>query len=160
MEVASSQHRSAGSGLFTIPLLCLGIAIIACCVLIPQVESNRRMAYEKLRLSRDLAQLTQQSDVNKTFLKKLGDDPDLAQRLAQRQMKLVPEGTNILDLPGESQSAASPYQLVQVSPPAELSPYKPSGWGPASVFLQSRERLYLLGAGMLLIAGGLVLGTQ
>ncbi|HWB53421.1 MAG TPA: hypothetical protein VG722_04485 [Tepidisphaeraceae bacterium] len=160
MESTPIQSRSGSTGLFTIPMFCLGIAIVACCVLIPQTDANRHLAYERFSLQRDLAQLEAQGKANQDFLKHLTDDPTLAQRLAQRQMKLVPEGTNILDLGSDDQGAKSPFLLVQIPAPAKLAPYQPAAGHVLGVFLQQRPRLYLLGGGMFLIAAGLVLGMS
>jgi hypothetical protein len=160
MELAQVQRASTGTGLLTIPIFCIGIALVACCVILPQCEANRRLGYERLSLQRDLKQLQSQAEVNQTFLKRLGDDPTLAQRLAERQMKLVPEGTNILDLNGDDQNQSSPFLLVQIPAPAKLAPYQPATGDLLSIFLQQRPRLYLLGSGMFLIAAGLVLGVN
>jgi hypothetical protein len=143
-----------------IPIFCIGIALVACCVLIPQSEANRRLACERFSLQRDLAQLQEQSKANQTFLKHLTDDPTLAQRLAQRQMKLVPEGTNMLDLGGDDQAPSSPFLLVQIPAPVTLASDRPGAGDLFSIFLRQRPRLYLLGGGMFLIAAGLVLGVR
>lgn len=152
--------RKPGSGMITIPIFCIGIALIACCILIPQSEVNRKLGYERLSLQRDLAQLQHQASVNESFLKRVADDPTLSQRLAERQMKLVPEGTNILDLSGDNQNPSSPFLLVQVPAPAKLAPYRPDTSSAMSIFLETRSRLYLLGAGLFLVAAGLVLGLD
>ena len=73
-------------------------------------------------------------------------------------MKLVPQGTNILDL-GDSQNPTSPFLLTQIPPPPKLAPYQPQTTGTMGIFLQQRPRLYLLGIGLFLLAAGLVLGT-
>jgi hypothetical protein len=148
-----------GGGLLTIPLLCLGIAVIACCILIPQADSNREVAYERFKLQRDLEQLQKQGAINDQFLKTLGEDPTLAERLAQRQMKLVREGTTTLDLKGEGKEDLSPFLLVKVDPPAPLPPYRPVGGAFVEAFRNARFRLYAIGAGLLMIATGLVLGS-
>src|SRR3954447_7987544 len=83
---AQRESRPVGGGLWTIPLLCMGLAIIAACVIVPATDENRRLAYERERLKADLEQISRQIDVNDEFLKRIGDDPTLAERLAQRQM--------------------------------------------------------------------------
>src|SRR4051794_40039816 len=94
---ADAPTRAPSDG-WTIPLVCVGLAVIACCVIVPQTEANRRLVYEREKLKLDLNQVNQQLDVNDEFLKRLADDPTLAERLAQRQMKMVREGTNVLEL--------------------------------------------------------------
>src|ERR1044072_7320440 len=62
--VAEAQARIEAAptrgGAFTIPLLCAGIAIIAACLLIPQADANRRLAYERVKLQADLETVEKQ----------------------------------------------------------------------------------------------------
>jgi hypothetical protein len=136
----------------------MGVALIACCVLIPQADSNRRLAYERELLQRDLQTIDQQIEVNGEFLKKVADDPELAQRLAERQMKVIPEGVRVLDLTHEPEGM-SPFQLVNVAPPPPLPPYKPTGGTIAHLCYGPHSRLYLIGISLGMIAMGLVLGA-
>jgi len=145
------------SGGWTLPLLCAGIALIACCVLIPQADANRRLAYERRQLKSELQNVESQVKINEEFLKRVADDPTLAQRLAERQMKVIPEGARVLELPGEQQGM-SPFQLVSVAPPTPLPPYKPVGGTLANVCYGVHSRLYLIGISLGMIATGLVLG--
>ena len=135
-----------------------GIALIACCVLIPQADSNRRLAYEKESLMRDLHNIEQQIDVNHEFLRKVGEDPTLAQRLAERQMKVIPQGAHVVELTHDAE-VMSPFQLLNVAPPAKLPPYRPVGGTLARICYGSQSRLYLIGMSLGLIAMGLVLGS-
>jgi hypothetical protein len=169
IEPDSAGRVGRAGGAFTLPLLCAGIGLIACCLLIPQTDMNRRMAYERERLRRDLESIQLQVATNEEFLRKVGDDPTLAERLAQRQMKTVRAGTRVLTLrPGETElvlgeqsSAAdmSPFQLVSVRPPDPLPPYQPKGGVLGSLCNNSRSRLLLTGGGLMLMAAGLVLGA-
>lgn len=156
-EFSSGEQNARGGG-WTIPILCAGIALIACSVLIPQADANRRLAYEKETLTRDLQSIEQQIDVNREFLKKVSDDPTLAQRLAERQMKVIPEGAHVVDLTHEPESM-SPFQLLNVAPPAPLPPYKPIGGTLARICYGPHSRLYLIGLSLGMIATGLVLGA-
>ena len=150
----------ASGGLFTLPLLCLGIGIIACCLLIPAADENRRLAYERQRLQADLDQITKQVEVNNAFLKRVADDPTLSERLAQRQMKMVREGTSVLELKGQySDKDMSPFELVTLPPPPDMPPYQPVGGKLSTLCRNPRSQLYLMGAGLLLVAAGLVLGS-
>src|SRR5207302_303220 len=154
---------SAGGG-WTIAALCIGLALIAATVVIPQADANRRLVYEREKLRMDLDQIRKQVAVNGEFLKKIENDPQLAERLAQRQMKFVRQGTSILELKGEDQPSAtgdmSPFQIVNVPPPPALPPYQPIGGLLASACRSGRSQLYVLGAGMMLVAMGLVLGAS
>jgi hypothetical protein len=156
----SEPIGSSGGG-WTIPILCVGIALIACCLLIPATEENRRLVYERERLKADLEQLSRQTDVNAEFLKLISDDPSLSERLAQRQMKMVRQGTSVLELKGDSASQdMSPYELTTLAPPLPVAPYQPHGGILAQLVANPRTQLFVMGAGMLLAAAGLVLGSS
>jgi hypothetical protein len=147
------------SGGWTLPLLCAGIALVACCVLIPQADANRRLVYEKQTLQTDLQTVERQIAVNQEFLKRVADDPTLAQRLAERQMKVVPEGSRVLELVHEPDGVTmSPFQLVSVATPPPLPPYKPVGGTFARLCYDLHTRLYLIGAALGMVAVGLVMG--
>jgi hypothetical protein len=147
-------------GMWTIPMLCLGLAIIACCILIPQADYNRHLVYEREKLRRDAEAITQQVKVNDEFLRKLADDATLAERLAQRQMKIVRQGTRVLDLTsrGYEETEMSPFQLVTVPPPEPLPPFQSRGGALTQACLNPHTRLYLIGGSLILMASGLVLG--
>ena len=157
------------SSAWTIPLLCAGVAIIACCFIIPAADENRRLVYERERLKIDLEHIERQIAVNGEFLKHVADDPTLLERLAQRQMKMVREGTSVLELRDravqasqtqsqQSQQNISPFPLLTVAPPDPLPPYKPLGGHFANLCREPRSRLALMGSALMLIASGLVLG--
>jgi hypothetical protein len=152
-----------GGGVFTIPLLCAGIAVIAACLLIPQADANRRLAYERLKLQADLQAVEKQVEKNDEFLRSVADDPNLAERLAQRQMKIIRKGNEVLRLksPGASGSGVddvSPFQITAVAPAPQLPPYQPRGGTLANLCYNPKSRLYLMGAGLMAMAAGLVLG--
>ena len=154
-----------GGGAWTIPLLCAGIGMIACCVIIPEADVNRRMAYERQQLQADLDFVRKQIDVNERFLERVVEDPNLAERLAQRQLRKIRDGTQVLRVKGvddESDAGGggmSPFQLVNVSPPPPQAPYRPLGGRLANLCYNPRSRLYLMGGGLMLLAAGLVLGA-
>lgn len=145
-------------GTFTIPMVCAGIAIIACCLLIPQADANRRLAYQHVKLKADLETVEKQVAVNDEFLRKVSDDPNLAERLAQRQMKIIRPGTKVLELKNSGEAEMSPFQITAVAPPPKLPPYQPRGGMLAQLCYNPKSRLYLMGIGLLLTATGLVLG--
>jgi hypothetical protein len=147
-----------GGGVVTIPLLCVGIAIIACVCLLPLADENHQLAWEREKLRADLKQLKEQGRVNAEFLTKVADDPTLAERLAQRQMKYIREGSSILTIKGQAKEEMSPFHLVSVPPPAPMPAYEPVGGALATLVRQPRAQLYLCGLALLLIAAGLVLG--
>ncbi len=158
-ETDSISNSVERGGSWTIPLLCVGIGIIACCLLIPQADENHRLTYEKEKLRRDLEQIQKQIEVNDEFLKKIGQDANLAQRLAQRQMKVIPEGSAVLDLKGEyGKENVSPFLLTHLPPPEPLPAYKSVGGRLAAMCREPKIRLRLIGIGLMLVAAGLVLG--
>lgn len=155
-EPTGSPVRGGG---WTLPLVCAGLALIACCLIIPQADSNRRLAYEKRMLEMDLESIQKQVTVNDEFLQRVGDDPTLAERLAQRQMKVVRAGSRVVRLGDDRlKGEMSPFQLVNVPPPPPLPSYKPVGGILANLCYQARSRLYLTGMALFMIAAGLVLG--
>lgn len=162
-------------GGWTVTMLCAGIAILACCVLIPQTDANRRLVYEREKLKLDLESVKKQVATNEEFLRRVADDPNLAERLAQRQMKIIRQGTRVLELknlagpgasdprlgsasPAPTPDEVSPFQLVHVPPPPPMPAYEPVGGTLAKLCYHPPSRLYLIGAGLLLMAAGLVLG--
>jgi len=153
---------------WTIPLLCAGVAVIACCFIIPASDENRRLVYEREKLKIDLEHIERQVAVNGEFLKHVADDPALLERLAQRQMKMVREGTSVLELrdravpasgvQGPPMQEMSVYPLLTVAPPDPLPEYDPLGGRFADLCRHPRTRLILMGSALMLIASGLVLG--
>jgi hypothetical protein len=157
----ASRVPPSRSSAFTIPLLCAGVAILACCLIIPAADENRQLVYERESLKVDLAQIEKQVAVNDAFLKKLATDPGLSERLAQRQMKMVREGTSVLELKGRNRSTdMSPFLLVSVPPPAPMPQYQPVGGVLAGICRNPKLQLYFTGAALLMMAVGLVLGSS
>jgi hypothetical protein len=157
-EAEEAAPRRRGGGVVTIPLLCIGIATIACVTLLPIADENHQLAWERQKLQADLTQLQEQSRVNDEFLKRVADDPTLAERLANRQMKYIREGSSVLPLRGGGREEMSPFHLVSVPPPPPAPPYQPVGGALATIIRQPRAQLYLCGGALLLIATGLILG--
>jgi cell division protein FtsB len=155
-----SKRQPSRSSAFTIPLLCAGVAILACSLIIPAADENRQLTHEREALKADLAQLEKQIAMNDAFLKKLSSDPGLSERLAQRQMRMVREGTSVLELNGQKSSDMSPFLLVSVPPPPPMPAYQPIGGAFSSLFREPKSQLYLTGAALLMMAVGLVLGSS
>jgi len=156
---------------WSVVLLCVGLALVCACVIIPQADANRRLVYEREKLQRDLAQIQKQHEVNQEFLRRVEDDPQLAERLAMRQMKMVPRGMSTLDLnpaadgavgtpvlAADSAQQVSPFVIVNVPPPSALSPYRPLGGILASICLKPQAALWIMAGAIMMIAIGLVLG--
>jgi hypothetical protein len=136
------------------------------CLLIPAADEVRRLAYERDRLKADLEQLQKQVTTNDAFLQRVANDPVLAERLARRQMKMVPEGTAVLALkasrrttPASAQDM-SPFLLVTVPPPAPMPPYRPIGGVLSNACRHPKTQLYLIGGALMAIGSGLVLSRS
>lgn len=148
---------------WTIPLICVGMAIVAACVLIPAASENRALAAQTRQLQADLDNVRSQISVNDAFLKSVADDPTLLERLAQRQMKMVREGTSVLALhdPGRKPNPATPSPFLLLSIPPPQQPLAAADPGPLDQLIASpHTRLLGIGAALLCIAAGLVLGAS
>jgi hypothetical protein len=155
------DDTARNEGPWTILALCLGLALIAACVIAPQLDFNRRLDLQRRQLQADLDQINRQTAINEQFLGRLESDPQLAQRLAQRQMKFIRQGQSLLSYKGEPAAVpVSPYSLVHVPPPAALPPSVPAGGTVGRWLLDDHLRLYVLAAGLFLAAVGLVLSSN
>jgi hypothetical protein len=143
---------------WTLVVLCLGLATLGACVLMPAIDANRQLRYEHEKLTADKDQVDRQIAVNDEFLKKMADDPQLVERLAQRQMRVIREGTAVLPLSSDDDKLMSPFTLVDVPPPAPIAAYQPSGGILADWCLDSKRQMVLIAAGLFLVAVGLVCG--
>jgi hypothetical protein len=143
---------------WTLPLLAVALAVLSACVVLPQAEANRKQMYELARLEVELKHLLEQGELNGQFLERLGTDVDLSQRLAHRQMRLVPAGTAELALPeeGAAGSLVSPFGLVKLPAPQLSAGYTPIGGGWLDPLMDARTRLYVMGGAMLVMALGLI----
>ncbi|MGE5610119.1 MAG: hypothetical protein ACM359_12765 [Bacillota bacterium] len=159
-EQESPAEQTGGSHGWTLVLISVGIGLIACCLLIPQADENRMLLYQCTKLQMDFDHIKKQAEVNDEFLKQINEDPAVAERLAQMQMRFVRKGTSVLDLPELNgvQSQRSPFVLVTVPPPPPLPEYHPVGGRLARMCRDVKTRLYMMGAGLMLLATGLVLG--
>ncbi|HEY1923501.1 MAG TPA: hypothetical protein VGG44_12185 [Tepidisphaeraceae bacterium] len=165
-EEEDSFPATPDGGGWTVAILCVGMSLIAACAIIPQADANHRLVYEREMLRQDLSQIHSQISVNHEFLSKLESDPQLTERLAQREMRVVPEGQTALDLrlagnSGQTASAAaarmSPFSILKVPAPAPLEPYKPVGGEFSQLCRDPHSHGFVLGAGMIMVAAGLVL---
>jgi hypothetical protein len=166
-EEAYPPREAAETGAWTISVLCLGLGLIAACLIIPQADENRRMVYEREQLRLELAHVQKQTALNQEFLDKMETDPQLTERLAQREMHVVEKGEAVVKtepetagLPSVQNSARSksPFTLVNVPPAARLAPYQPVGGVFATLCRNPQSHVYILGFGMFCVAAGLVLG--
>lgn len=152
--------RPRSGAWWAVPLMCAGLALIAAALLIPAADENRRLAYEMEKIQRDVEFFERQSAVNKDFLDRIGNDPALVERLAQRQLRRPRENTRLIQSPAPDDTfAMSPAALVAVDPPAPMPPYTAPVGRIAEWCRDPRLRLYLLGGAAFAVATGVVLGS-
>ena len=155
----TQRQRSSTGAWWTIPMICVGLAMVACALIIGQVEANRQVAWRRNKLKIDLEYLQEQVRQNEDSLKWMQTSPTMAERLAQRQMNQVRAGSVILQLPGlPHQNDRNPFQLTTIPPPQPLAPYEPRGDLLTFLFADQRHALWAIGIGLMLVAAGLVLG--
>ena len=146
---------------WTLPTLFAGIAVVACAVLVPAADENRRASHELAKIEQEVSYFREQSDVNKQFLDHVATDPTLAERLAMRQLRLARPDARPVDFSQpQSGFVMSPYALVHVDRPAPLPAYEPVGGVLGRWFNDTRRQIYFAGAGLLLVAAGVILGGR
>jgi hypothetical protein len=144
---------------YSLPLLCIGLGIIAVCVIVPQAEANKKLAADREQLQRDLAYVDQQVAVNQEFIDRFGSDPDLTERLAQRQMKQIRTGTTILNFtPAKAARVRSMADMLRVARPDPVPAYVPPSGLLGTICADDRRQLYVVGMGLFLVAVTLVIG--
>jgi hypothetical protein len=149
------------SSIYSLPLLCLGLGAVAICVLVPAADSNKRLTADRDKLQRDLTQIEAQVTANQEFLANAKTDPEIAERLAQRQLKQIRAGTTVLELKGLDQKVgSSPFEMVSVPPQRPIQPYRPLGGVLGEICRDARQQMYAVGMGMFMIATALVLGAS
>jgi hypothetical protein len=154
--------NSSLNAVWSIPLLCLGLGIIAVCILVPSAEANKRLTADRDKLTRDLAFVQSQVAANQEFLNEAGTDPEITERLAQRQFRQIRQGTAVLELKGLSKNLAmSPYEIMNVPPPEPVNEYHPLSGFLGDICGDARKQMYSVALGMFMVAVSLVLsGTD
>lgn len=144
---------------WTLPMMCLGLAIVACAILVPAADENRRDLHELAKLEQDVAYFQKQSEVNQQFLEHVSTDPTLAERLAQRQLRMTRADSRVVQMSRDrGPFSMSPYALVTITPPPPMPEYRPMGGFLSRYFLDTKGQIYLTGLGILLVAAGVILG--
>lgn len=144
---------------WTIPLTFVGIAIVACAVIIPAAEETRRDAYELAKIEQSVEHFQQQSAVNADFLDRVNTDATLAERLAMRQLHQTRPGVKLAPLAGEKGAfGASPFAITQLDPPQPLPPFRPSRGPLAEWFLGDKRPQQMAALGLLIAGIGVMVG--
>jgi len=145
---------------WSIPVMCLGLGMLAALLVIPQVDQNRQLVRQVARLEVDLAHLEAQADANRQFIQRLSSDPVMIERIAQRQMNLIREGTEALRLDNDPAALdRSPFSLSKLPPPPPLEEERTIGGRLAALARHPSLQPWLLGVSIMVIATGLVLGA-
>ena len=142
-----------------IPALCVGLAVLAACVLLPAVQENHRLADERAALASDLAAVGRQSAANEAFLSRVGRDAELDDRLAARRTRARQPGSEAVPDPAGAadEFGGSPFALMAVAAPADPTPARQPDWAVAWA-VHPAVRGWVLGGGLFLVAFGLVMG--
>ncbi len=148
------------SAVWTIPVLCLALGLIAVCVIVPQAEANKKLAVDREQLTRDLAYVEQQVSVNQAFIDCFNTDPDLTERLAQREMKRVRAGTEIISFtPQKPRRVQNPTDMLRVPRPDPVPPYVPPAGMLGTICTDDRKQLYAVALGLFVVAATLIVGS-
>lgn len=168
--VATSQMRSAQKALrppglsgawWSIPMLSAGICLISSAMIIQQVEENREMAWQRNKLKNDIEHIEKQLNANDDFITRIGKDSGIAERLAQRQMKMIRQGSAVLDVKGLDNSCeSSPFRLITIPPPPLVKPYERAPGLLTRLFANPQIRLIAYGLGSFMLAVAIVLPGQ
>jgi hypothetical protein len=153
-------------GVWALPMLALGLGLIACCLIIPAADDTRQVMFERERLSAEMESLGRQVALNEEFLERLPSDRELALRLASRQRTDPEEGVGIItptwDRPGGGglgNFAMSPFALVAAEPVLQPTAPTPAQGGRLAAFCREpRARLVVLGIGLFACMLGLLGG--
>ena len=154
---AVAARRLSGT-IWAIPLMCLGLGLLACVVLIPASGESRRLARQRDELVREVDRMQAQADRNAEFLHRLGRDADLGRVVAERQAGGV-EGVESIALPGmDTELATSPFAMLTLPEPPPLPPPATVGGRLAAWCRDAELRPWLLAGSLLTTASGLLLG--
>jgi hypothetical protein len=155
------SRRASWAWVTVLPLLACGLGLIAAAALVPAWEENRKLDYNRQAVGRELDFAKQQIETNKTFLRLIETDPQMALRLAMRQNPTLvhPDGTAVAGTttrPG----AMSPFEITAIAQPATMPAYKTNLPGAARWVLDPQRRGWVIGAGVFLVmASGVLLGV-
>ena len=150
--------RSVVANLFGLPLVCAGLCLIAVCLLVPQAESNRRLAVERDQLQVDVAHAEAQLAVDGRFLAGAAGDPEVAERLAQRQLREIRGDATALPLTDGLPAITTAADMLRVPPPPPVSPYRPPAGILGDLTRTTHRQLLGLAGGLFLVGVGLILG--
>ncbi len=142
------------------PLLALGLCLVACGVLIPASEANRLIEAQRLELAAQVQALHSRADLNDEFLSRLHRDEQLANRLSRRQTTPEPDGdVAVLASSTMANGSLSPFAMLRPEPVEAAPAPEADGSRLAEWCRDARGRLAVIGIGLgcgliALLAGG------
>ncbi len=160
---------SAAESAWALPLLALGLGLVACGVVIPEADANRQLADEKGRLVAEVESLQRQTELNAEFLERVHTDSELAQRLVQRQTRPGPEDDVRVIAAGPSDGKVggvgvsfemSPFALLSAETVVAAPPSPPIGGRLPDWCRHPRLRLIVLGLGLFACLFALLSGAS
>ena len=159
----SSEREADDRGVaWALPLLALGLGLIACCLLLPVADENRKLADERSRLAAELEAIERQVETNSDFIDRLHADPQLARRLVYRQRPPEPQEqvATLGDGRGDPRQrfSLSPFALLAADPVVAPPPSVPGGGALATLCRNPRTKLAVLGVGLMCCLLGLLAG--
>lgn len=152
-------------GVWPLLAVVVGLGLVGVCLLFPQWEENRRLEVERARLEGEYAKVKARIDANAAFLRQARDSGPvgraLRERLAERQLRLLPAGTEAMPLPGLPEDPRSPFHLIAASigtwdEGEGAAVYVPVWGGRLSFLDHERARLLILAGALMLVGTGLV----
>jgi len=155
-----AEAGTSSSGLWALPLLALGLCLVACAVLIPAAEENRLVEAERRRLVAEVESLRKKAEMNEQFLTRLHHDQRLVERLRRRLRPPGPD-ENVAILAshgGASRWALSPLAMLEPAP-VEAEPPPAIVTGVLADWCRDdRQRLIVLGVGLMAVLVALLAG--
>jgi hypothetical protein len=146
---------------WTLPVLFAGLAVLACALLVPAADGNRRTAHELAEIRRQVTHFREQSAVNRDFLARAGSDPVLAERLAMRQLRMTRPDARVVQMPKAGETyAMSPFAMMSVDAPPPVPAYRPVAGLLTRAFLNPQRQVFVAGFGIMLVAAGVILGGE
>ena len=90
-EIEEQDDLTPERGGWVISLVCIGVAIIAACLLLPLAEENHQLAWQREKLKTDLTQIQQQVKVNEEFLGKIEKRPHVGRAIGPAADEIDPQ---------------------------------------------------------------------
>jgi hypothetical protein len=156
-----AQSGECKAAWWTLPLLALGLGIVACAILIPAAEENRLAEAERRRLTAEVEALAQRASLNEDFLARIHRDKHIAKRLARQAAPPKPDSRLVVLAAGlDASTISNPLAMLEPQPVELLPPPPPADGLLPRWCLDSRGRLGVAGAGLFACLVALLAGDR